>query len=108
MTMATKNQIKLIEEFARDYYSTVRGYSGRGMDGKRCLGVTVARVDLREALAAAKRLKSLGAMASDAMGIGTIIYWPGVSAEGWREDTSELDPESVRQIRSALWARGES
>jgi len=56
---------------ANDY--TPREYSGRGMGGKSCLGVTVDFVgDLlaelpKEAIRTAKQ---------DAMGRQTIVYWP--------------------------------
>lgn len=58
-------------------------YSGRGMAGQYCIGVTVHGYEeageFRAALRAidASLEEALGESSSDAMGRSVIVYWPG-------------------------------
>lgn len=72
-------------------------YSGRGMFGRRCVGYTGdnpirAAFELATVIAAEGdgeptiddvrgALENLGTPCSDAMGLGTIWYWPSVAAD---------------------------
>jgi hypothetical protein len=52
-------------------YRVYKGYSGRGMFGRTCLGITGP--SLQEMLAATKRF---GKASYDNMGLNMIVYWP--------------------------------
>lgn len=56
-------------------------YSGRGMYGTRCVGIVGPNpLEIVEAVASQTDLR--GAQ-QDSMGRDAIVYWPGLSAEGW-------------------------
>ena len=63
---------KLVEETNGKIY---HGYSGRGMFGSKCVGVTVS--DLTNALMVAGKL-GLPKPNWDNMGLQMIIYWPSI------------------------------
>lgn len=68
------NNLETIEEIAERVCGEVyRGYSGRGMFGKKCLGVVCG-----DATAAIEEAGSLGLRGSrmDNMGRQYIVYWP--------------------------------
>jgi hypothetical protein len=83
-----------------------RSYSGRGMRGRECVGVTVGRglssFQLGVAIAAAMRddffpqlqqdLEDLVGLTvrEDSMGLDTIVYFPGVE---WKDDLDDDDGE---------------
>lgn len=75
---------RLIEALNSTGY-TVRSYSGRGMDGIQCLGITVQ--DFNSIFAIASDLidagfnstdlhRLSGTMCHDAQGKRSVIYWP--------------------------------
>lgn len=78
----------------------VRSYSGRGMYGRECLGVDVGRGELGELLAVVVEnveeddryevAQVLRGMATDSMGLGMIVYFPGVP---FFDDGSDDDEE---------------
>lgn len=84
-------------------YDAPRSYSGRGMYGKQCLGITVDRytsapevafrlaVELQAAgeQDAIEDLLDAGTWCTDSMGLGTIVYVPGLA---W-EEPEEADEE---------------
>jgi len=110
-TLTLSPQVALILDLIEDteYEGIHYDYSGRGMYGSTCLGVTtcspagvpgavVARAarrlaDLDEAGLTLVSLADLLARASqDSMGMSTIIYWPGLKTEAtctWDEDEEE-------------------
>lgn len=73
----------------------VRSYSGRGMYGESCVGVSVDNLgEFIQVVASATLIASenddedgfvqaLGRMNSDSLGRGSIYYWPGVD---WTAD----------------------
>lgn len=81
-----------------------RSYSGRGMYGKECLGADIDRGGLgsfmadvimgMEAHVAAENREEIAeafrSMSTDSMGLGMIVYFPGVPYEG---DTESEDDE---------------
>ena len=92
----TDAQAEVIESIAWDFEIEPTSYSGRGMFGKRCLGLPagdmrqVARFlvalgqedfDLAEALA--------GNLTTDSLGYGTIAYFPRVDAGHHWDDKDE-------------------
>ena len=98
--------LELLECVAYDAYGPIRvhrHYSGRAMYGDECLGVTINR-DITQVELGAKLMKkamdipnrpprfiddllnALENARTDSMGLGTIVYFPGVS-----------DPRPIRQ-----------
>jgi len=65
-----------------------RSYSGRGMWGAECVGVSVSSDD-------AKPLRRLfGGSAIDALGMGAIVYWPRLPwPPGRRDSDGDFDIE---------------
>ena len=106
MSILTEDQIDVIEE-ALDVCSDgegelYRGYSGRGMYGRTCVGIVVR--DAGELVAFGRELEraadrhdvevDLGHPAFDSMGLRMIAYWPGFDTEGKaddEDDEAELD-----------------
>lgn len=76
--MATDAQLKaidaLIDEFDGQLYEN---YSGRGMYGANCYGMTFD-ADQDDVSVRARELGLKGAR-FDSMGLGGIIYWPSIS-----------------------------
>lgn len=66
-----------VEDLARDLGLTVRSYSGRGMYGKECVGITT---DDPDEIVASCREHGLSIPARDSMGLKTICYWPNIPA----------------------------
>jgi hypothetical protein len=67
-------------------------YSGRGMYGKECIGVVGTWSDMYQfllALGEDEDIRDLfaleGAPRSDNMGLDTVWYWPGLSADAFEE-----------------------
>lgn len=74
-----KNQIKKVEEVAREVDGRVRtDYSGRGMFGKTCYGIVCANIN--ECLEVAGK-HGLRNARTDNMGKNYIVYWPGITSE---------------------------
>ena len=75
--------------------SVLADYSGRGMFGKSCLGIVCHIGDL---LAFVVEVENCGGMitddffavASDNMGLGTVLYWPHIQVG--TDNSSEADP----------------
>jgi hypothetical protein len=54
-----------------------RDYSGRGMYGSYCVGVTCGRDTYeREVIEAVAEIPEAASPNYDSMGLGTILYWP--------------------------------
>lgn len=70
----TKKLIAAIENAGYEW----RSYSGRGMYGKECVGVTIR--DKSDLIDLADAAKIAGKPCTDDMGLGTIAYWPNVEA----------------------------
>jgi hypothetical protein len=62
----------------------VRSYSGRGMYGRECVGVSLSR---GERLTVGHRTASY-----DALGLGSIAYWPSAV---WPEGMVDSDSEEA-------------
>lgn len=90
---------RLVIRIATDIGLEVRSYSGRGMYGARCIGVTVGNpfqdfaklmVGLceigDEGLDAAEHLTRCDAVQTDSMGCGSIVYFPRLP---WVEECDE-------------------
>ena len=94
----------LVRTACDDLGLEVRSYSGRGMYGRSCVGVncdgnafqTLARILIalaeqgNDGLDAAEHFTRDGAVASDSMGLGSIIYFPRLP---WVDVDSEDDEE---------------
>ncbi len=75
-----------LQQFIEECGFETRSYSGRGMFGKECLGVTIEDsllhfvaelLDLAEEMSDVKNLATaLQNARTDSMGLGTIIYFP--------------------------------
>lgn len=71
-------------------------YSGRGMFGKRCVGIVTAEPSRIIEEAAARGIR--GAR-TDSMGRSTIVYWPDISAPADDDaDQTDEDAEAAAQI----------
>jgi hypothetical protein len=69
-----------------------RSYSGRGMSGEYCVGVTCGKnVDEGEVLHAIRNVTAALRITRDSMGLGTICYWPRAKLADTNE--GEFDPE---------------
>lgn len=64
----------------------VRSYSGRGMYGRYCVGVSLTR---GERLTVGSRTASY-----DSLGLGSIAYWPSAVWPEGMADPSEAEVES--------------
>lgn len=97
---------QLIKQTVEDMGYEPRSYSGRGMYGERCLGVTIDRdsnhnilefvaalvhelsaMDDEDAEEALDFIKS--AINSDSMGLGSVVYFPRVRWQDEDEDEDE-------------------
>lgn len=84
-----KHVLSLLDQ--TNFSEDVRAYSGRGMSGRVCLGVEIARGQLFELgyeIARAVYSGSVWANCSivpvphtDSMGHGVIAYWPGATVQ---------------------------
>ena len=75
--MTREAQIRAIIDTAAAVDGKVRiDYSGRGMFGKKCLGV-VAKY--REEIIEAAAERGLKGSCSDNMGLSVIVYWPRIA-----------------------------
>jgi hypothetical protein len=72
--MKAETLIETIEATGRE----VRSYSGRGMYGRRCVGVSLGRGDYGSALPEEGQKR-------DSLGLGEIVYWPSVAWPEGRE-----------------------
>jgi hypothetical protein len=71
------NKIQQLEKLANDLGGRIyRGYSGRGMFGKSCVGIVCE--DATECIESAAGLGIRGAK-TDNMGKRMIVYWPSIS-----------------------------
>jgi len=87
----------ICEDLARDLDLEVRSYSGRGMFGKQCLGIDLPRRGAGVFIAGVIRMvadldpnddasgfivdvvaDAMEHMETDAMGLGTIVYFPTI------------------------------
>lgn len=64
-----------VAELAERIGGRVRSYSGRGMFGRECMGVTCDDAD--EAIMECGRLR-LPKPSVDSMGLAAIVYWPSI------------------------------
>ena len=77
-----KKLVKKIIKFAKNKGLRIhRGYSGRGMFGKRCIGIVG---DLGPAIAAAEFIKRKTGYdySRDSMGLECIVYFSGIEDNG--------------------------
>ena len=90
-----KHVLSLLDQ--TNFSEDVRAYSGRGMSGRVCLGVEIARGQLFElgfemARALYYDRDPAGAITPvpqlDAMGHGVIAYWPAAQVQ-WIEEREE-------------------
>jgi len=97
---------KILEENGYECQS----YSGRSMYGKECLGVTIDRRQNLFSLGilVGKELEpgdydEIDSVGTDSMGMGTIIYWPGIE---YVESVSVSEDED-NKIRELMEKRKE-
>jgi len=102
----------LIQELLKEAGYDSRSYSGRGMYGKTCLGVSSCHSEsqiLKELISILVGDKSLdkeqlsarliqltesfGGPATDSMGLDTIYYWPGIGYDGTDDEDDDLEDE---------------
>lgn len=76
--MKAKDLIAQIEASGRK----PRSYSGRGMFGRECVGVSLRRGDYGEGLPSAGQRR-------DSLGLGEIAYWPSVKWPAWATEEEE-------------------
>ena len=81
---------------------SIRSYSGRGMYGQSCVGISVDNLgEFMQTVATAAIIAAendqegnfvgaLGRMSSDSLGRGSIYYWPNMK---WSEELDKLIPE---------------
>lgn len=91
-------EFSLLQDLAYEVEGDARTYSGRGMYGKSCAGITISDEsslielgaaivttiedeDLQESLIKNARL--------DSMGRGVIVYWPSIETDGDDEDEED-------------------
>jgi len=93
---------------------TTRSYSGRGMNGRQCLGVVIEHSDPSKVLTdiildrcqfnghEAEQLEmiqwlceNLDDMRSDSMGHDMIVYWPSIRWEETEDDEEMPDLEDI-------------
>jgi hypothetical protein len=85
MTALTDEQFDALYDLANDNDFTVRSYSGRGMMGKECLGITTngSVFSIGLALGSSEVLEYIFAstgVREDSMGRGTVVYFPSLAA----------------------------
>jgi hypothetical protein len=81
-------EMEIIQDLAAEYDGEIHAYSGRGMYGDRCLGVTVHGDTFAFVLMLGAQLADYGYLAlaeklaakvcTDDMGRGTVVYFPGI------------------------------
>ena len=99
MTTLTSEQMNTLTDLAEQYDGQVRSYSGRGMYGQTCLGITIDGdlIGFVMQLAACLTVdghfnlaESLAAQAcTDSMGRGSIVYFSCITAPADIEDEDE-------------------
>lgn len=92
--MDAATSMKVIDALRANRYRP-RSYSGRGMFGKQCIGVTVSRTT--QAMVNVCRLVDDAAntpdgcgVETDALGLDTIVYWPNLP---WPDDEPDTDED---------------
>lgn len=84
MQTATPEQFEALQDIAQQNDGRLRSYSGRGMYGAQCLGVTTEYPNSVIEDAGAAGIK--GAR-QDSMGLKTIVYWPNIGVPDYfKED----------------------
>jgi hypothetical protein len=93
-----KIESSVLEDLAFEVEGTARTYSGRGMYGSQCAGITLdSESDLLQLGAAIAQTiedeelqRLLISQASfDSMGLGIIVYWRSIEVDGELEDEDE-------------------
>ncbi|MBX3473079.1 MAG: hypothetical protein KF754_01705 [Planctomycetes bacterium] len=84
MQTATPEQFEALQDIAQQNDGRLRSYSGRGMYGAQCLGITTEYPNSVIEDAGAAGIK--GAR-QDSMGLKTIVYWPKIGVPDYfKED----------------------
>ena len=98
-----------LQQLCEDIDLQCRSYSGRGMYGKECLGIDVDRLgpfiasiisgtndqDGMQGLDASmigEIAEAFERMATDQMGMGTIVYFPDIPYVGDEGETDDAEP----------------
>lgn len=100
--MANKVIPKRVWEELQDSGYGVRGdYSGRGMFGEKCAGfvcnygsLVSLGVELHQ-LMGDDAIDVAAKATTDSMGRDTIVYFPGVQLEDWKDEEPEEEEEEV-------------
>ena len=79
----------------------MRAYSGRGMYGKYCLGVSVGRYEMNDLLKEFKRNR-IPEPSKDALGMGAILYWQNIPHDPKIHINHHVKDESVDHGVDAL------
>lgn len=99
MASATRDELEILNELAHEFGGererAPRTYSGRGMYGVRCMGITTDNPDGLVEEAAARGLR--GAR-RDNMGLSTIVYWPRIEAPVGYDDDDDSDIDEDEQL----------
>lgn len=83
MQTATPEQFEALQDIAQQNDGRLRSYSGRGMYGERCLGITTKQPNSVIEDAGAAGIK--GAR-QDSMGLSTIVYWPNIGVPDYFDE----------------------
>lgn len=93
--------IEVMKEVCDELGIEYRPYSGRGMFGKKCFAITVDGSGLSEVADIAYECGRrdgdpyrFSYIKSDSLGLGTVIYWPGIEWEESEEESEEEEGES--------------
>lgn len=88
----TEAQYERFAALAKSYDCSARpDYSGRGMYGAECLGVSGSNSDLHALMFEVAQSSELADMlkaapSADSMGLGTIHYWRHIQVDGHESD----------------------
>ena len=103
MTTLTSEQMDTLTDLAEQQDGEVRSYSGRGMYGETCLGVSIDGSLVAFVMQLAARLtveghfdlaESLAAQAcTDSMGRGSIVYFSCITAPADIDDEDDEDDD---------------
>ena len=93
-----KIEFSLLQDLAFEVDGDARTYSGRGMYGKSCAGITISDesslVELGAAIVTTIEDEDLSdtlikGARLDSMGRGVIVYWPTIETDGDDEDEED-------------------
>lgn len=99
--MSSLHEILIQMQHLGEFEFSIRKYSGRGMYGKKCLGITFDGsfslihfgYELGRLADEDFHIEEAFNYATDSMGLGTILYWPNIEFNDVFEEDSEFDDD---------------